>query len=155
MVLYGYGCDLEEQDANEHRSHLDDWNRERNRIYGTLLKEDRQILESGYDTFPDRCIFYNCGDFADAIAWRIYTEACMNPNEKFNAGEYQGEAFLKFVGDETNYAIERIAKGGLDINPNEVRIVVLEGLIKRGIEFFDQSDKTKNLRCDLRNYIGF
>lgn len=110
--------------------------------------------------FNEQSVPYFPHNFANEIAWRIYTEACMNQEEKFDPNKYNGEAFRKFVDDETHYAIERARKNGLIICLEtketflDIRHRVLNGLVKKAVEFFSKDKIEGNLRCDL-SYIGF
>ncbi len=81
---------------------------------------------------------------------------------------YSGQGFIDFMNNETHYALERTGKTKSE--EIEVRERVLEGLVKRAIELFSDwngkdyppdclnkeipKDK-RNIRCDLREYIGF
>jgi hypothetical protein len=101
---------------------------------------------------------------------------------KNHCWDYFGQGFVDFVRDETYYASERAVKSGLIQTPadsktgDEIRTKVLEAVVKRAVELFTawsevnppyrrEEDSTgranyiyedeRNLRCDLREYIGF
>ena len=154
MVIYGY-----EQDELESIRFRDAWSDEQNRIYATLNGKDRSDLIKIYSQITDR--LYSSNNFVNKIAWRIYTEACMNQTERFEPNKYNGEAFKKFINDETHYAIERTQKVGLakvfldESAFEDIRYKVLTGLVKKAIEFFSGSIDKGNLRCDLKTYIEF
>ena len=124
MVLYGYGLDMNEQDEMEEKSFLSAWQGEKGRIARTVKTNDREKMIQYFEKAQDRLkVFYNPHNFIDEIAWRIYTEACMNPEEKFNPDTYNGEAFEKYVQDEMYYN----GRG---------RDEILEAIVKRTFDFF-------------------
>lgn len=161
MVIYGYGSDINEQDELEEISFKNAWKSEQNRIYRTLGGKDRETLTCIYEKTSHEKVPYYPWEFVNEISWRVYTEACMNQEEKFNPDKYNGEAFRKFVDDETHYAIERALKDGLiqdsvtEKTYSDIRYKVLTGLVEKSVEFFSESKREGNLRCDIRRYIRF
>lgn len=153
MVLYGYGIDPNEQDRLEEESFREAWLMEEERIHKTLDGKDREILINIYKNMNTSLCKHFSEVFVDRIAWRIYTEWCMNPNERGNPDTYNGEAFRKFINDETYYAIKRSNRHVSDEESENIRRKVFEGLVKRADEFFYMNNNEDNLRCSLERYI--
>ena len=147
--MYGYEINQNEIADIEAREFSERWRWEQERIAKTIKPEDRvkmiQYFEKNApDTFKG---FFLPNCFVDEIAWRIYAEARMNPEEKFNPDTYQGEAFEKYVQDEMHY------------NRRD-RDKILEALVKRAIDFamrksgFEPpSGDKENLRVSLLYYL--
>lgn len=156
MVLYGYGVDINEVDRLEEESFRRAWQSEEKRVYKTLNGEDRKILISMYENKNGKrgICGYSSEMFVDKIAWRIYTEWCMNSDERGNPDTYNGEAFKKFIDDETYYAIKRLNRHVSDSESENIRNKVFEGLVERAVEFFYSNDTEENLRCSLEKYIN-
>jgi hypothetical protein len=183
MVIQGYGIDPFEQDDMEARDFHERWQREKERIAQSTPIHIRRRLEDIYASIPHEKLFTTPSQFADDISWRVYTEACMNSEEKFNPDNYHGEALTQFIGKEIYFASERASKKGLleqpplNENPGEkISTKVLEGVVKRAIELFSDwngiteppskraeehgvynyiyEDK-RNLRDSLESYVGF
>lgn len=184
MVIQGYGNDPQEQDAREAQEFHETWQREKEKVAQSTPIQFRRRLEDIYASIPHERLFTTPSQFADEIAWRVYTEACMNPEEKFDPDTYHGQALTQFIGREIYFASERASKKGLleqpplNENPGEkIATKVLEGVVKRAIELFSDwngitepssrreedghgvphyifEDK-RNLRDNLEPYIGF
>jgi hypothetical protein len=160
MVIPSYGNDL------------NSWQREKERVAKTTPKCWRNILLGIYDNTPHERLFTTPSQFVDDIAWRVYIEACLNPEEKFDPDNYRGEALMGFVGREIYFASERASRKGLleqpPLNKNSDEKIfskVLEGVVKRAIELYSDwngitqppkgSDDKRNLRDNLEPYVGF
>lgn len=154
MVLYGYGLDPNEQDRLEEESFRRAWSLEEERIYRTLNGEDRKNLINIHENMKDKLWGLSSQSLVNNIAWRIYTEWCMNPEERGNPDLYNGEAFKKFIDDESYYAIKRLNKYVSDSESENIRNKVFEGLVKRADEFFYTNNKKENLRGSLEKYIS-
>jgi hypothetical protein len=183
MVIQDYGNDPNEQDAKEEKESQLAWQREKERVAKTTPQKYKTLLNEIYLTTPHEKLSSTPTCFVDDIAWRVYTEACMNPEEKFDHDKYNGEALAKFIEDEVYFASARAIKKGLINLPvssrtgDEIRGKVLEGVVKRAIELFSDwngitqppsrreedahgvshniyEDK-RNLRDNLEAYVSF
>ncbi len=171
MVIYGYGNDPNEQDAREEREFRKTWRDEIERVAKTTPEPWRNRLLEIYSNVPHERLSTSPPRFVDNIAWRVYTEACTNPGEKFDSTTYHGQALMEFIGREMQFASERASKKGLleqppfKDNPLEtISTKVLEAIVNRAIELFSdwrgitspasEEDK-RNLRTSLEPYIGF
>ena len=153
MVIYGYDLGPNEHDQLEYESFRRNWELGRERIYKTLNGEDREILINIYEDMNTKLFNWPSEYFVDKIAWRSYTEWCMNPHERGNPDNYNGEAFKKFINDETSYAIKRLNRHVSDEESKNIRYKVLKGLVRRADEFFFMNNKEENLGCSLERYI--
>lgn len=162
MVIYGYGLDPNEQDRLEEESFRRQWQGEKRRIALTTSVQLQETLREMYATLARDSSSYSTYDFVDAIAWRIYTEWCMDEEEKGNPDTYQGEGLMQFIERETYFAAERASKNGINVGHEEITRKVLGGLVARAHELFSDwhcnqpcltTDK-RNLRTSLGAYIG-
>lgn len=123
------------------------------RISQTLNEGTRQDLERIYVFTPHPKLQLTPKEFADNVAWAIYTEWCLNTPEKEKHKSYTGDALEKFIEEETHYALERAKTS----NYSSIRENVLKGLVKRAIEIFSdfrpEKREDNNIRCDLNAYI--
>lgn len=152
-MIYGFGIDVNEADRLEEESFRRAWELENVRIYKTLNGEDRKILINIYEDMNDKLCGLSSQSFVNNIAWRIYTEWCMDPDESGNSDTYDGEAFRKFIDDETYWAIKRLNRHVPDEESKNIRRKVFEGLVNRADEFFRTDSGKENLRCSLEKYI--
>ncbi len=171
MVIYGYGLSIFEQEKREVESFKEEWERKKSRISRDIPSNDAIILRELYQRFHCSSLSQSSFSFVENIAWRIYTEWSMSPESqgKDHYNGYHGQAFTKFIDDETFYSMNRAFKSGKiqdrgNITFKEIRYKVLESIVKRAIELFrDWNGSTtplviedkRNLRTDLREYIGF
>jgi len=185
MVIQGYGVDANEVAAREESDFRDRWQAEKARVARTVPINLREELIGLYLTTEHERTNQTPDIFVNTIAWRVYTEVCMNPEGNFNPDVYNGEALLKFIDDETLYAADRGRTKGLLHDPTSsdtlrrVKHHVLDGLVKRAAELFARwqiyaeplppckeertpggalkrtYDDKDNLRCSLEQYIGF
>lgn len=179
--MYGYGIDQDEVAAAEARDFKWTWEREKERVAGTVPRELRSGLQTLFKKIPHKGLFENEYVFVNAIAWRVYTEECLDQRQRksdFNPDAYRGEPLLKFIDDEIVFAARRADEKKLGLTGSQVRTKVLEGLVKRAVELFGRwrsydepqppcrevkedgvinyiYEDRDNLRCDLREYIGF
>lgn len=142
---------INEQDRRKAEEFARKWKCEHEKIAGTIKPEDREKMLQYFERASDRLSVLHTSDhFVNGIAWRIYTEACMNPEEKFNLNTYQGEAFEKYVQDEMHYT----GRG---------RDIILEALVRRAIDFVIRNPDSsfegtptfwnENLRVSLAPYL--
>jgi len=115
-------------------------------------------------------------EFVGKLRWRLFTEWCCSPTEgsadeykyhpfkNTHPSSYECEAFTKWIDDETLYALQRTGSDDYGL----VRHRVIGAAVKRAIEVFTEwngdmppYDKTgsrclddRNVRCDLRPYLG-
>jgi len=178
MVLYGYGNNPNEQDRLEAESFIKAWANEQKRVAKTISGFMRAKLKQIYANTPHERLSTPPSQFVDNIAWRVYTEACMN-GEVPESADYNGEALIKFVEIENMLASQRTSKGLFhqpSLSPDELLTRTLEGVTRRAVELFSDwnghteppyreekkdgciiriYDNKRNLRADLRSYIGF
>ena len=165
-MMQSHGTDLNELDRSE-ESYFDSiWRLEKEKVARTVPKYIRYRIIEIADAIP---YLGNPSKLVDKISWRIYTEACMNPKEKVNVKKYDNKPLTEFIEQETNHALKRADKRGLlklqpyAHNPkNEVTLKVLEGLVTRSIELFNDwggadapEGDERNLRINLESYIRF
>ena len=182
MVVQDYEIYPFEQDEIETISFRKRWQAEKARVVKTIPDTLKLELRIIFKRTPHDSLVQNEHVFVNAIAWRIYTEACMNSEERtngFDPDTYKGEALLKFIDDETLFASKRAYEKGLELTSGQIRTKVLQGLVKRAIELFgswngydemsppsrkeeDEHEVPKfiyedkrNLRSNLEPYIGF
>lgn len=171
MVVYGFGLDINEQIEEEKRCSQSVWQGEKERVAKTTPESWRTVFYEIYSSTPHERLTMTPSKFVDEIAWRFYTEGCLN-KDGFNPDKYNGEALKEFVARESYFALERATKKGLleqpPLNENSVEKIstkVLESIVKRAIELFSDwkgdmeppkgSDDKRNLRDNLEAYIGF
>lgn len=182
MVIQGYSIDPFEQDEMEARDFHERWQREKARVVRTVPDSLNLELRTIFKRTPHDNVIQNEYVFVNAIAWRVYTEECMNPEKRangFNPNTYKGETLLKFINDETIFASKRAHEKSLTLTGDEIRTKVLEGLVKRAVELFgawrgydeisppsrkeeDEQgvpkyiyEDRRNLRDNLEPYVGF
>ncbi len=105
--------------------------------------------------------------FAWGVAWRIYTEACMDDRFGDHYGLYE-RALVRFVADETHLLLvshgwnwNRSSFEGMnDAAYSSARGQVIDAIVARGSEYFkingamlDPVDPSQNFRASLRPYI--
>ena len=112
-----------------------------------------------YDQHPQKIASVNPKDFVRNIAWRIYTEWCLDKEESKNMNlcfGYNGRSYLKWVADERLYASQRK-------QDHMSREAILSGVVNRAVELFgDWKGKThsgenqdrRNLRGSLEQYLS-
>src|SRR3989338_189503 len=168
MVIYGYESELE-QEKREMNSFREVWNSKKLEISRDIPINDAVALREIYRRTPHDRLEDSPFTFVEDIAWRIYTEWCLSPESQCKYhNDYHGQAFTKFVDDETFFAMNRVIEKGLvqggTQTHKEIRYRVLEAIVKRAIELFSDwnsvkfpkmLDDKRNLRADLREYIGF
>jgi hypothetical protein len=139
--MYGYGTDQDEVAEMEAREFHERWQAEKSRVIRTVPNGLGLELRTIFKRTPHNNPIQHEFVFVNAIAWRVYTEACMNPEERrngFNPDTYKGEALLKFIDDETLFASRRAHEKGLELTSGQIRTKVLEGLVKRAAELFGE-----------------
>jgi len=140
-----------------------------------IPESDAKIIKRIYRCSSREKLNLNEEEFLLNLHKRAYTEWCEGEGAKSNQ-EYFGQGFTTFVDNETLYAVQRgyknkVLNSASDARTfNEVRHAVLEAVVKRGIHLFGdwqgswappiQKDNKenrdpRNLRIDLRDYLGF
>ncbi|MBU0907639.1 MAG: hypothetical protein KKD18_00960 [Nanoarchaeota archaeon] len=129
---------------------------------------DAGELAAIYKTVPHEGLSFSPLEFAHAVGGRIYTEWCMSPESRGQdrCYNYQGQAFQRFVADETHYeGLRRAAAGEGDVWAPEVllqrRRDVLVAFTLRAVKFFQETGgksarmmDRENLRCDLEPWLA-
>ena len=121
---------------------------------------DKAILEVAFDELKEKLPPTTAEDFAGNIVWRIYTELCCSPEGRHvrNTDPHAGNAFKKWIDDETHYAI-----GEKTVDENayaRIRRSIVRSAAARAAELFGawngsttpprNSDDHRNLRASLK-----
>jgi hypothetical protein len=143
--------------------------------HGWTAPENEKIMADFYGQSRGKLGDLTGDKLVGNMEWRLYTEWCCNRGEsrgKFH-GSYKGEAFEKWIRDETHYAIEG---EGFKWNPEQQRFDgndnfaqvyeqkrerVLQASVKRAVEFFGKCKEhqwpyegdARNLRVSLKPYM--
>lgn len=117
-----------------------------------------------YDHLAITTLDWQAPEFVEKINSRLSQEIIYGERKgRFSSPAFEGNAFIKFIDDETQYLLTRM---GLNAARNvqqyvEVRDLVIEGFTKRAIDFFKETKGNthrKNdgvtLRCNLERWIG-
>ena len=104
--------------------------------------EDAAIIDLFHETQPVKVHLKHARMLSQEIAWRLYTEFCLN-NDWKKHGDYNGETWKEWIADEVHYAWERRQASGENTSGEistkiyrEMRQKVIEAAAKRGIELF-------------------
>lgn len=129
-------------------------------------ESDEAALRDIYANTPHAHLALKPEDFVGRLGWRIYTEWCMSGESRWDEHRiYSGQAFEKFVDDETRYeGLRREHAGEKGVwSPEAIRgrrSEVLKSIVLRSIQFFEETggetyrpQDRVNLRCDLKPWL--
>ena len=141
---------------------------------GWTSHEDVMIMSTFYDRKPEKVEDLTGGMVANNIEYRVYIEWCCDCRD-VDHWSYNGEAFNKWVRDETHLALERAdfkwdqkqnrfnSDGDFNQVYQQARKRVLEAVVGRAVELFrdwqgqtspQTRNDTRNLRDSLEAYLS-
>ena len=137
--------------------------------------QDKKTMVDFYGKSPQRIEGITGESLVRNLEWRIYTEWCCNKPESYwvQHTSYKGNAFDKWVRDETHYGLERAgyqwsdqqqrfdANGTFSMIYKDARDRVLFAIVKKAVEFFKDcrdyqwpvEGDSRNLRTSLGPYL--
>ena len=137
-----------------------------NQNNNALPSEDLDRIVLAYLRTPIRGTPQHPANFVWDILHRAYTEWCLeNPNKRYEHSQYLATGLLKFIDDETHYALRdschkwdeksKSFRGLTNEDYIKARVNVIDALVKWSLKYFDPeyTRKSRNIRVALEEYI--